>query len=122
LTQTVSSPSGGAPALRINDVSVVEGFDGTVPATFTISLSAPSTNTVTVSVTTHDGTATALKDYAPKSATVSFSPGQTSKTVVVGVKGDVRDEPNETFTFDLSSPVNATIADPTGVGTIIDDD
>ncbi|HWC10637.1 MAG TPA: Ig-like domain repeat protein [Acidimicrobiales bacterium] len=122
VTQTVAPPSSGTPALSINDVSVVEGFDGTVSATFTISLSAPSTNTVTVSAVTHDVTATALKDYAPKSATVSFSPGQTTRTVVVGVKGDVRDEPDETFTFDLSSPVNATIADGTGVGTIVDDD
>ena len=121
-TQTVSSPSSGAPALSVNDVSVVEGFDGTVSATFTISLSAASPNTVTVSAVTHDVTATALKDYAPKSATVSFSPGQTTKTVVVGVKGDVRDEPDETFTLDLASPANATIADGTGVGTIVDDD
>ena len=121
VTQTVNSSS-GPPALRINDVSVVEGFDGTVSATFTISLSAPSASTVTVSAVTHDVTATALKDYAPKSATVSFSPGQTTKTMVVGVKGDVRDEPNETFTFDLSSPTNAIIADGQGVGTIIDDD
>jgi alpha-tubulin suppressor-like RCC1 family protein len=122
LTQTVNGPSSGTPALSVNDVSVVEGFDGTVSAIFTISLSAPSANTVTVSAITHDVTATALKDYAPKSATVSFSPGQTSKTVVVGVKGDARDEPNETYTFDLSSPTNATIADGTGVGTILDDD
>jgi alpha-tubulin suppressor-like RCC1 family protein len=122
VTQTVNSPSSGTPALSVNDVSVVEGFDGTVSATFTISLSAASPNTVSVSAVTHDVTATALKDYAPKSVTVSFSPGQTTKTVVVGVKGDVRDEPNETYTFDLSSPTNATIADGTGVGTIVDDD
>ena len=122
VTHTVSSPSSGSPALSINDVSVVEGFDGTVSATFTITLSAASPNQVTVSAVTHDGTATALKDYAPKSATVSFSPGQTTRNVVVGVKGDIRDEPNETYTFDLSSPTNATIADGTGVGTIVDDD
>src|SRR5262249_30282868 len=35
------------PALSINDVSVVEGNSGTVTATFTVSLSAPSNQTVT---------------------------------------------------------------------------
>jgi len=57
-----------------------------------------------------------------QSGTVTFLPGQTSQTVNVTVNGDVKFEPTETFTVDLSSPTNATIADGQGVGTITNDD
>src|SRR5439155_24656986 len=40
------------PALSINDASIVEGNSGTNSMTFTVTLSAPSTNTVTVNFTT----------------------------------------------------------------------
>jgi hypothetical protein len=40
----------------------------------------------------------------------------------VTIIGDKIAEPTETFTVVLSSPVNATIADDTGVVTILDDD
>jgi hypothetical protein len=38
------------------------------------------------------------------------------------VIGNLVDEPDETFTVDLSGPVNATISDGAGVGTIEDND
>jgi hypothetical protein len=38
------------------------------------------------------------------------------------VVGDTNVEPNETFTVNLSSPSNATIATGTGTGTIVNDD
>jgi large repetitive protein len=113
----------GLPSIFINDVSVVEGNSGTVNANFTVSLSAASGQAVTVGYTTADGTASAAaNDYTAGGGNLSFTPGQTTRTVTVPVKGDTIDEPNETFTVDLSAPGNADIADDQGVGTIADDD
>ncbi|WP_026467780.1 Calx-beta domain-containing protein [Amycolatopsis alba] len=110
--------------LSINDVVVDEGSGGAqVPATFTVSLlGGPSPNPVTVKYATANGTATAPADYAAASGTVTFSPGQTAKPVTVLVNPDTVDEPNETFTVTLSAPSGAGLVDPTGVGTIVDDD
>jgi hypothetical protein len=108
--------------ISINDVTVTEGNSGTTPATFKVTLSHRSSKTITVHYATADGTATAPADYGTTSGTVTFAPGETSKDVVVQVRGDTIDEPNETFTVKLSQPTNAGFADDTGVGTIIDDD
>jgi tetratricopeptide (TPR) repeat protein len=53
---------------------------------------------------------------------LTFAAGETSKPVTVLVNGDLTVEPNETFTVNLSGPSGATIADGTGVGTIVNDD
>ena len=42
--------------------------------------------------------------------------------ITVQVTGDTRLEPDETFFVDLSSPVNATISQGRGIGTIQNDD
>jgi len=110
------------PSLAINNATVTEGNSGTVSATFTVTLSAASGQTVTVNYATASGTATSGSDFTSTSGQLSFSPGQTSKTIAVPVLGDTRDEPNETFNLNLSSVVNATIADSQGLGTINDDD
>jgi Calx-beta domain/Divergent InlB B-repeat domain len=121
VTLTVSS--GSQPAVSIDDVTVTEGDSGTVTASFTVSLSAASGQTVVVNYSTADGTATAADaDYVPAAGTLSFAPGQTTRFVNVIVNGDTSYEANETFTVTLSGPVNASIADGEGVGTIGNDD
>jgi hypothetical protein len=110
--------------LSINDVTVNEGSGGApVPATFTVSLlGGTSPNPVTVHYATANGTATAPADYQTASGDVTFAPGETAKPVTVLVNPDTVDEPNETFTVTLSAPVGAGLVDPTGIGTIVDDD
>ncbi|KZB79146.1 Calx-beta domain-containing protein [Amycolatopsis regifaucium] len=110
--------------LSVDDVTVGEGSGGApVPATFTVSLlGGPAPNPVTVQYATANGTATAPADYAPASGTVTFAPGETAKPVTVLVNPDTVDEPNETFTVNLSAPSGAGLVDPVGVGTILDDD
>ena len=111
------------PSLSISDAAVTEGNTGPTNATFTVSLSAPSSQTVTVNYSTADGTALAGVDYVANSGTLTFTPGQTtSKTVTVVVNGDLLDEPNETFLVNLSNLANATLADAQGIGTTLDDD
>ena len=111
-----------APSLSINDVVVSEGDSASTSATFTVSLSAASGFTVTVNYATADNTATAGSDYQATNGTVTFNPGETSKPVTVLVNGDTDFEQNESFFVNLSSPLNATIADGQGVGTINNDD
>ena len=94
------------PTLSIGDRTVTEGDSGTVDATFTVTLSTVSGRTVTVDYATANGTATSPADYtAVALATLTFNPGQTSRTVTVSVNGDVIDEPDETFNVNLSGAV-----------------
>src|SRR5262249_50330382 len=66
--------------------------------------------------------ATAGSDYTAASGVVTFAAGTTAKTVAVSVNGDTTFEPNETFFVNLTSPVNATLADAHGQATITNDD
>jgi hypothetical protein len=111
------------PTLSISNASVVEGQSGTANLTFAVSLSPASQQTVTVTRATADGSATAPTDYtALAPATLTFNPGETSKSVTVPVNGDLTLEANETLVVNLTSPVNAQIGDGQGQGTIVSDD
>ena len=116
------APFGGQPALSVSDTSVNEGNGGTTNAVFTVTLSAPSVQTVTVNYATASGSATAGVDFTPAIGTLTFPAGTTSRFLSVPVIGDTLVEGNETFTVTLSGPVDAVLARPQGVGTIIDDD
>lgn len=122
------------PSLRINDRSVTEGDDPAAPmiADFIVSLSSISGKDVSVpSFATQDSTArggaacngTATVDYATTTGNLNIPRGAASTTINVPVCGDVFDEANETYNVRLTgTPVNATIADGTGVGTIVDNE
>ena len=111
------------PTLSIADASVNEGDEGVVKAEFAVTLSAASGRTVTVGVATQDGTATgAGDDYETGAATLTFLPGETTKTFSVDVNGDDAAESDETFGASLADPVTATILDGAATGTILDDD
>ncbi|MBT9549783.1 MAG: putative Ig domain-containing protein [Hydrogenophaga sp.] len=110
------------PSLSVNDVTVVEGDSGTTNAVFTVTLSAASGQTVSVNYATADGTATQPADYTSTSGTLTFTPGQTTRTITVPVVGETVPEAGETFFVNLSGAVNATIADNQGLGTITNDD
>jgi uncharacterized repeat protein (TIGR01451 family) len=112
----------GAPTIVISDVTLPEGNAGITPFTFTVTLTNASASTVTVNYTTNPGTATEGADYADNTGTVTFVPGDTSETITVNVTGDLVFEPTETFFVDLSVPVNATLADNQGLGTIQNDE
>lgn len=110
------------PSISIDNVTVTEGNAGTTTATFTVSLSNASSQTTTVNYATADNSATAGSDYTAASGTVTFTPGQITQSINVAVSGDTTFESNETFNVNLTSPVNATIADNQGIGTITNDD
>jgi hypothetical protein len=111
------------PTISIDDVSLIEGNSNKKQFNFTVSLSNPSAQTITVEYDTANGTATAGSDYdAATNQTVTFAPGETEKTITVLVTGETAVESNENFTVDLSNPTNATIDDASGTGTILNDD
>jgi uncharacterized repeat protein (TIGR01451 family)/CSLREA domain-containing protein len=110
------------PALAIDSPSQAEGNSGTTNMPFTVTLSGPSSQTVTVHYATADGSANAGSDYTATSGTLTFNPGVVSQTINVPIIGDTLNEPNETFTVTLTTPSNATIATGTGTGTIVNDD
>jgi hypothetical protein len=110
------------PAITISEISTTEGNSGAHTAFFTATLSNPSFQSISVTLTTADGTAGAPSDYIAKTSNVTFSPSVVSATFGVVINGDTKSEPNETFFINLTNPTNATIARAQAVGTIIDDD
>jgi hypothetical protein len=107
------------PGLSINSVSARENG----VATFTVTLSPKSNSQVTVVYNTADSTATAAgKDYvAKRNKTLTFAPGQTTKTITVSVLADSVADAGEKFKVTLSNPSGAGIVKSTGVATITTD-
>ncbi len=103
--------TGGLPVLSVSGGGeVVEGDSATTAqAAFTVSLSPAASLEVSVSYATADGTAEAGSDYESASGTLTFSPGETSRTVSVTVNGDDEAEADETFTLTLASSPNGRI-------------
>jgi hypothetical protein len=108
--------------LSVSDTSVSEPGSGTAEAKFTVKLSDAPTSAVTVDYATHDGTsahpAVAGSDYERAAGSLTFAPGETSKTVTVTVDATGERRPTRTFTLDLSNAQGADIADGQAVGTI----
>ena len=128
---TIADGLGGAtivdddppPSVRISNVRVTETNTGGRRARFVVRLSNASAFPITVRFATANGTARAPSDYYAKAATtLNFSPGTTSRVISVWVRGDRRNERNETFFVNLWRGVNATFADRQGRATIVDND
>ncbi|HEY9907543.1 MAG TPA: Calx-beta domain-containing protein, partial [Thermosynechococcaceae cyanobacterium] len=110
------------PTLRISDVSLNEGNAGTTNAVFTVSLSSASASPISVNFATANGTAIAGSDYTPLSGILNFAPNQLTQTIQIPVIGDTVTEPNETFSVNLSAPVNAALLNSQGIATLVNDD
>ena len=102
--------------------SMTEGNSGKRDMVFTVSLSTPATQNCSVDYKTIAVTATKSVDYKKTRGTLSFVPGETSKTVTVKIIGDTQVEPDETFRLKLYNAVNLGISPVRSTGTIINDD
>lgn len=113
-----------APTLSTSNVSLTEGDSGTTDAVFNLKLSTVSGQEVKVHYVTQAGTATEGTDYTYTTGTVTFAPGELTKSVSVPVKGDLIHESTETFRLNISSVVNATASGDAahGTATIMDND
>ena len=113
------------PRISISDFTKAEGKNGqTTLFTFTVTLSAAYDQAVTVSFQTVNDTATTgNKDYVAKTGTLTFHPGETTKTITIVVNGDGKKEANETFYLDLFGlSNNALFTKKRSIGTILNDD
>lgn len=125
------------PGIFITDVAQSEGNTGTTNFEFTVSLSQPSKEIITVDYATADGTGEAedriedanvidLADYTPTTGTLEFNPGETTKTITVEVLTDTNnlpaENPKETFFVNLANASNANFEQFVGTGTILDDE
>jgi hypothetical protein len=132
IMETTAGPAVGAARtapiwIRVDDPVVPEGAPGSsATADFTVSLSsAPGPGqSASVKVATANGSATVGSDYtAVPATTLTFGPGQRTRTVPVTVLGDAAKEPNETIRLNLSAASSGTvISDSQGSATIVDDD
>ena len=109
--------------IKIADASIVEGDAGSKALAFRVTWTgAKGGGVASVSYATADGTATAGSDYTAKSGSVSLPAGCKCGTISIPILGDTITEGTETFTVNLSAPVNATIGDAQAVGTIYDNE
>ena len=98
------------PTIYISNASGKTGPKGTTTQfVFHITLSAPSTQTVSVEYYTSNQTAIAGRDYQYTTGTAVFQPGDTSEDVAVNIYG-TSSNPQKTFLVTLYEPENATIA------------
>ena len=111
-----------AGVLVVSDAVVTEGDFSNVNATFVVNLTSPSKTAVTVNYGTANKTALAGADYTTTAGTLTFAAGETAKAFSVPVRPDSLREDAEQFLVGLANAKGAGIADPLGVGTIIDDD
>lgn len=111
-----------APTIHISQLTQAEGTGGPTGFHFTVSLSHPSTQPVSVDLVTTPGSATSPADFTAAPTTVVFAPGETEVDYVVSVVGDALDEGDEEFVVEMSDAVGGTIVGGGGLGTIVDDD
>ena len=62
-------------------------------------------------------------DYVAKSGTLTFAPGETTKTSTIAVNGDNKGKAEEMFYLDLfGNSTNSLFTKSRGTGTILNDD
>ena len=123
--------------LSIDSPSVLEGHSGTTDLTFTVTLSSPVPDQVTVDYATSDGEGQKAAeagglpsrggdDYEPARGTLVFPANTTTRTITITVNGDGTFEFDDRMDVVLSNPVGPKGSSFTipraGVGTIKNDD
>lgn len=110
------------PGLSVDEVRAVEGAAGVTGVQFKVTIEGPTPQQATAQWTTADCTATA-GDYTPASGAVTFAPNTTTpQTFTVWANGDTSPEGHEVFSVGLSGPLNASLKDPAGHGSLENDD
>ncbi len=92
------------------------------PAVFTVSVSRPLSQAILVCATTLGLTASEGSDYDGLAQCKTLAAGATSLTFTVTVNGDNKKEPDERFRLLVAGVPFVQLADPVGVGTIVNDD
>ncbi len=117
---TIRNDDGTSLAIS-NAPTIDEDSSGTRAQTFTVHLAPASTQTVKVGWSTAYDSASSA-DFVAAAGTLTFAPGETTKTIVVQVKGDLLVEPTEGYKVNLKTPINAVIVDAQATAYIRNDD
>lgn len=108
------------PVIQVLDDSKGENQGNMV---FPVTLDRPSLFPVSFNYSTRNGTALAGSDFvAVNNGQLVIPPGQTTGTIQIPLINDALSESNETFSLDLSNPIQATLGTTQVQGTIVDDD
>ncbi len=107
-----------APKIAVQGTTLMEGSGFPTEIFLPVTLSAAQTQTVSVSFTTGNGTATAGSDFVATNGTLSFLPGQTTNFIKITVLDDAISEADETFVLRLTASANAAILGEGQVATI----
>lgn len=128
--EPATDPTGTIRDIRtvsVKNVSVAEGAAGaTTDAVFEIKLDGAAEEAIDVQYQTLSVSAIGGTDFVAQNGTLTFAPGQSSKTVTVFVTGDDVAESNETFNLRLTKPTDHLLQNNQdtldAVGTILTDD
>jgi hypothetical protein len=119
VSETSPPPESLAPSLSAADAAVAQPVSGTTNAIVQVSLSASPSSAVTVGYTTQNGSAAAGSDFTTTVGTLTFNPGETSKSVAVPVlAGALAQGASRSFSLRLSAASGATLARDTANITI----
>lgn len=112
------------PVISPGMAFVDEGNTGTVIAQLEVTLDQANLLPVSVDWSTADWVATSPNDFLADSGTVTFAPGETTKTLPITVNGDQLHETDEVLGVVFSNPTNATIGGFMNLGLVVinDDD
>lgn len=123
VTSIVVAAFGVVQILRASDVGEASEWESG-SAGWVVTLSAPSSSTVSVDWETSEDTGgehpADENDFVLASGTLTFDPGETEETITVEVVGDGSSEFDETFLVNLLAAVHAELGKSVGVGTIRD--
>ncbi len=118
------------PAVQAGTQTQAEGNHGWSDLNVPVTLSKPSTSTVTVDYRTiylfgpirHE--AIPFLDYRRTHGTLTFAPGETSKMVSISIRGDYFPEHDNVFVVQFGRPHNARMGGfwGLGFGKIVNDD
>jgi MYXO-CTERM domain-containing protein len=111
-----------APHIHVKGLNVPEGNQGVTTTPLEVRLDPPPKLTVTVDYVGRDGSAGLGDDFRVTAGTLTFLPGEVSKTIPVEILGDQVWERDESFTVQLTNPHRAVLADSTATITIDNDD
>lgn len=112
------------PKISVQDVTLAEGNKaGSTKAKVVLTLDKPSTEEITVEVSTEDGTAIDGEDYEALNAeTITFAAGETKQTVNINLISDLISEEDENFFVQLGNPQNAEVEQVEATVVIANDD
>ena len=119
---TIVNDDGAPPATVLFEKTSYSVKEGLGVLTITVKRSGDTSSVASVDYATINGTATQKADFGYAAGTLTFAPGETSKTVAVLINDDAHVEGDENFQVVLSKPTGALLGEISiSTVTIVDD-